>query len=51
MSEKKKVVLLNLGIPFSDFLVGTPLGPLSREFMDNTKTREEGLKRATSGHQ
>jgi hypothetical protein len=51
MSEKKIVDVLNLGIPSWVFPIWSPLGPLSIDLIDNTKTRDEGAKRGESGHE
>jgi hypothetical protein len=47
----KKIDVLNLGIPYWVFPIWTLLGPLSRDFTNNTKLRDGGAKRGASGHQ
>jgi hypothetical protein len=41
---KKIVDVLNLGIPSWVFPIWSPLGPISIDFIDNTKTRDGEAK-------
>jgi hypothetical protein len=49
MNGEKKFDVLNLGIWSWVFPIWSPLGPLSKDFIDNTKTRDEGTKRVKVG--